>query len=1306
MATADTARTEKPSKRKYASFDEYVDYQISKTRATIKSTDILTTVTGVFCVVFGYLLTFVVFEHWVISSGFSAMFRAIMLSIISLGCLSCIAWRVIIPSIRKVNSLFAAKVLEESSPELDSNLINLVDLRNSGREIPPAILNSVEKHAAQTLTNVDIDSAVDRRPLMRMAYILLAIVVISCLYTVLSPKKISASVMRAIFPTSEASVSTSTTIIEVKPGSTEVLARTHVKVSVILQDVIPESVALVYTTADRGYVDERVEMRELESSGLHEFQCILSGENGVGVLQDFTYHIEAGDAVSEEYNVAVIQPPSVEVDEVYYEFPAYTKIENTIVKGGNIDVLEGTAVTIRATANMPLANVKMMTFESDDRARMISERTIPSDQINGTEITIKWRPEILEDGTYPHFYHLQCKSERGHTNPDPGLYKIAIRPDLPPEISMIDPRGDITRPANATVPMMFQARDPDFMLDRVDLVIEKDGEKLDTRDVFRGEQSSIIGRVELELRPFNLQKDDVLTYWFEARDNREPQSNRRPTPRLNIKIGDPVSNEEAEKQLEEEKQRQDEELEKALEEQQKDEESEPQETTDETPESQKGNSEENPQQPQDTENSEEKPQEGDPSDEPGNSGQPDQSGDPDGSNNQDGKQESGDQPNSKTGEGEANDEPLSPDGEDDAEVLQKLLDRERKRQEEENKQQDSNQNKSNPDNNNTEQSDKNKQPGEPGDNKPNDPQDNDSNSNNSQPGEKPGEKPADSTDPANKPNTPSEQNPNGSEPDPSKPNEGDPMNEKGDPMNNSNEKSESKGSPSTNQDSKKPDSQKPDSKDPKGSDDANPQENPGTDPNKSNQEEKPQEDGNPKDNEKPGKTGGQQGDSTEGGKEEAEETQEGKGESGEQSKPKAKDGDQTNKPLDGEKKQTEDDPNAKKGTADGTEKGEATPEDDPDAKAKANEDVKRKDGADPKTKPSNEPPEKNPNPDKADGNSSQNPDKADPKKENKVANQDENPDQKTNEPGKKDSQKSSSKQDQQDAGNDPLKGEPKKQKAKQSEGGDGGQSKASDQGNKGSQKEGAGDKTDKPGDAQQSSKPSENKGKGEGSPSNEESNGEGKKGSDGNSKDSSGGSPSESSPSGNEGAGASGGKEEQKDGDLPSLPDGDGKTEGKGKETRGGGSDQGNKADGEPGEGESGSPSGEGEAPNLQNKKKATDLMLKNLQDQLKRGDVDPELLKELGWTEDQMKRFTKRMQRQLQKPDTNNEASKIQQRQFEETLKSLKLDSPSARRNDSVTNKREINGVGPRRLPVANEYRDAYKTFTKSLSKRKKAGK
>jgi len=115
-------------------------------------------------------------------------------------------------------------------------------------------------------------------------------------------------------------------------------------------------------------------------------------------------------------------------------------------------------------------------------------------------------------------------------------------------------------------------------------------------------------------------------------------------------------------------------------------------------------------------------------------------------------------------------------------------------------------------------------------------------------------------------------------------------------------------------------------------------------------------------------------------------------------------------------------------------------------------------------------------------------------------------------------------------------------------------------------------------------------------------------------------------------------------------------------------------------------------------------LVLKRIKDELKRKEVNQELLNELGWSKEEMKQFSDRLQKQLQIPDTNQQSpeSLARKRQFEEMLKSLKPAPGATQRNRTSTRKQTNESLGPRRLPVPEEYREAYEAFTRGLAEQK----
>ena len=102
---------------------------------------------------------------------------------------------------------------------------------------------------------------------------------------------------------------------------------------------------------------------------------------------------------------------------------------------------------------------------------------------------------------------------------------------------------------------------------------------------------------------------------------------------------------------------------------------------------------------------------------------------------------------------------------------------------------------------------------------------------------------------------------------------------------------------------------------------------------------------------------------------------------------------------------------------------------------------------------------------------------------------------------------------------------------------------------------------------------------------------------------------------------------------------------------------------------------------------------------------MEPDVLKELGWTEEDVQKFTERLKGQLaadKQAETPEEIAR--RRQFEEMLKSLDFSGRTEHRQSSQRTGDDVGGVGPRKIPVPPQYRELYEAYTRSLSKRSAA--
>ena len=172
---------------------------------------------------------------------------------------------------------------------------------------------------------------------------------------------------------------------------------------------------------------------------------------------------------------------------------------------------------------------------------------------------------------------------------------------------------------------------------------------------------------------------------------------------------------------------------------------------------------------------------------------------------------------------------------------------------------------------------------------------------------------------------------------------------------------------------------------------------------------------------------------------------------------------------------------------------------------------------------------------------------------------------------------------------------------------------------------------------------------------------------------------------------------------LPRHVDGGQGAGQQGKGAPAGGGQAGANAEGASANGASGTVD-DGEEANLEFKKQATELVLKRLQDGLERGDIDPELLEKLGWTQDEMRRFTERLSKHLQDAKSGDETPESQARrqQFEEMLKSLDVNKKGTTRQGDKAAQREVNQIESHRATVPKKYSGAYDKFSREITRQK----
>ncbi len=1257
---------ESPNTQQYVDFDEYIEYQLERTRGNIKTTDILTAFAFVAVFVLAYLLLFVIGDHWLVEGGFSQTTRIVLLSIVGVVSVVWLAWKVLWPYLRKVNALFAAQAIEKSQPELRSTLLNLIDARSAGKDLSPAILSAMEKRAAVSISQSNVDEAVDRRPLMWASYAVLGLVLLLTLYALFTPKKVSASLWRALFPTAAVEAPTETVIENVSPGDVEVLPGTRLEVLADISGQVPEKIMLYYTTRDHEFVNEPIEMREVPDMP-RRYRAVIIGTNGQGIQQDLNYSIQAGDDRSARYAVTVFQPPTADIIELHYAYPGYMGRQPKTRTTGNIDDYEGVIVTFLAEGNMPLKSATI-TFH-DDQGTNYRAEAIPMQAINEqrTRFRARWVLSIREDdGIYPRYYTIECKNERGVSDPNPTRWPIRIHPDQRPEAKILNPQErELERPANAILPVTAFASD-DFKVRSLTLWKQLNEEKpVPHRVLFEGAEASLSVDYDWKLNEnWPLKAGDKVSYWVQAEDNREPEPGKRNSDKYTILIQPEQPEELVQQQLESDRP-----------DQPKPQENDPsQKNPDEMPQNNNPRPEQGTEQEQSQEN---QSQQGEP-----------QQGEPqEGQENQTGEQQGGGEASqSEPQNGSEGSQGVKNDGSQDGKALESLHQHYNDNPPEPGQENQTPQNQ--------EQSPEN-QPGDPGNDpsqpnpeqQPNgkEPQPETGNSpentqpeNASQP--KPDEK---TTQPENAETGPQENQPGqkpmpGSQENAPMENPEQPGGEATENPPGQNNKTENGNTPKTEQ-QPDPNAPPPEPMTPEG------QEAPGGSDQNAGQG-KPSGSNDPKAQDPNKATGGNEALPNDGGQ-----------------------GPDAEQPLEnGTPKPADPDPNAQQREATGEEKGPATTGDDPNADATPAENrLERTDPEKPATTRNREGDPNEATPDQATKQpgeeNSQTPNAVQPGSEKpkavdpqKPAKPNTNPDQNADRSPENDPMRQPAQtEDQPNAGDDELKGEgrPEGQEAKKPDGGEAGSSKQQREGTPGGNEKGPGDQTPRPGETDSSEKPN-------GGRSSDES-GEGSRTRSTDRTEQA--PPREGMP--REGSEPTQTPKDQQPAEEPQPTDSERKTDQPAAQNQPGQAGPPNFDPGRQGEGPMPSappPTPESE-PDLEAARQATDLALKRLEDQLERGDVDEKWLKEMGWDEADAAQFLDRMKDRLNNRNADTPEARAQQKQFNNWLKQLNKPAgqPARRTGSAVRNRAARDVFNTRRAAPPAELRDIYEAYQRGVSER-----
>ncbi len=505
--------------------ERFIESRLENTRRQVKSVDVTQGLLTLAVGTMFFIFLAAVLDQWVIYGGLSVAGRYAIWSVWLAISLFYFAVRVAPVLIRRVNPIYAAQTIEQYKPSLKNGLINFLLIRSRREDAAPLVLQAMESRTAAELADDETERAVDWRSVLRLGYVLAALVIIGCVYVVASPKNPLLSAARVLCPWANLHAPTRVAISDVRPGDALVFNGESVTISAeILGRRDSESVLLHYTSADGQAVDQVLVMNPANEL---RYQCRFPSEHE-GVRQNYSYFIAAGDCRSDVYHLTTQASPEIAVERIEYRYPAYTGMAPRVEeKQGDVRALEGTEIIVRGRANMPLASARI-DLNCDGR-RTLAMKT--NDRDAEGKFTLRLDPQDPTRSEYDS-YQLLVKDEQGRPNRRPTRYRIETLADRAPTVSIVEPQREET-PVERTGSTLIhvKASDPDFGLRKLRIAAEANGVPLEIPpllDLAESEES-VNGDCEksfaFEPEKLGLKSGDRVTFWAEAEDGKTPKPN-------------------------------------------------------------------------------------------------------------------------------------------------------------------------------------------------------------------------------------------------------------------------------------------------------------------------------------------------------------------------------------------------------------------------------------------------------------------------------------------------------------------------------------------------------------------------------------------------------------------------------------------------------------------------------------------------------------------------------------------------------------------------------------------------------------
>ena len=470
--------------------------------------------------------TWVLVDQWIFSPG--NLVRWVSLGLLLSGIAFFFASRVLPLLGQSIRPEYAARSLETNFPELRQALTSYITLQNlphaeggspgEAKRSPlrDRVLQSIGSATAGYLKQHN-ELPIEATSTIRWWVATLAALASFILYAALSPKNALPSVTRLAAPWASIDPSKRITISEVSPGDSSATSNEKVTVTARVMGLRgDDKIECRWTLGSSSTLDERSTSFLLspdrsftQTAPIQYYTGNLSvPENAADGL---SYEIVAGDANAGPFRLDIKNIPVASLQSVKYEPPAYTLEPSFTRTTGAVSALDGTRVTILARTNRPMAratiefNPKPIGQTIKATAGAIDMQIDPSDQTVSASLLLRL-PGQRATSELRDSYRIRIWDEFGATNPAPIIYPIEIIADLAPEVAIMLPTEDPKNiPFNAQQIIAVHASDADYGLSQIRLQMRMGIQRLPDVVLWRNQTGETGNQIaEYRFRPNRL----------------------------------------------------------------------------------------------------------------------------------------------------------------------------------------------------------------------------------------------------------------------------------------------------------------------------------------------------------------------------------------------------------------------------------------------------------------------------------------------------------------------------------------------------------------------------------------------------------------------------------------------------------------------------------------------------------------------------------------------------------------------------------------------------------------------------------